>query len=327
MVKKRGNKVKAISLIVNLIISIVAFSFLVVLNSEVVSSTLTKNDLRRGVSDEYLNRMKDYEKTFNDAVQNSRYSDAQEILEFLGPDLKDEAYKRLSDHLTITRNSRATTGGTGSSPLPTATTPGVLFTEQKISFEPRTFQGIIEPVYGAEKTISGDYSLLNMEGKVIGTASKEILKQSNLNPDLFIEGHNFNDATRGTIQVGNKNLGGRLLEKNKVFLTSDNKLLTQNADGTWTEKLKEETPPSTGTGGVGLQKWLGSWYGKGFLGNIVQGAVWAGVVYGLIRYLQDIYEKHEGESPERVLLSDKPLLASVIIWAIMVVVLIYFVSP
>ncbi len=51
------------------------------------------------------------------------------------------------------------------------------------------------------------------------------------------------------------------------------------------------------------------------------------VVYGLMRYLQDIYEKHEGESPERVLLSDKPLLASVIIWVIMVVVLIYFVSP
>lgn len=51
------------------------------------------------------------------------------------------------------------------------------------------------------------------------------------------------------------------------------------------------------------------------------------VVYGLMRYLQDIYEKHEGESPERVLLSDKPLLFSVIIWVIMVVVLIYFVSP
>jgi decaprenyl-phosphate phosphoribosyltransferase len=31
------------------------------------------------------------------------------------------------------------------------------------------------------------------------------------------------------------------------------------------------------------------------------------VVYGLMRYLQDIYEKHEGESPDRVLLSDKPL--------------------
>jgi len=51
------------------------------------------------------------------------------------------------------------------------------------------------------------------------------------------------------------------------------------------------------------------------------------VVYGLMRYLQDIYEKNEGESPEKVLLSDKPLLATVIIWVIMVVVLIYFVSP
>ncbi len=32
------------------------------------------------------------------------------------------------------------------------------------------------------------------------------------------------------------------------------------------------------------------------------------VVYGIMRYLQLIYEKNEGESPERVLLSDKPLI-------------------
>lgn len=49
------------------------------------------------------------------------------------------------------------------------------------------------------------------------------------------------------------------------------------------------------------------------------------VVYGLMRYIQDIYEKNEGESPERVLLSDIPLLLDVIIWAILVVILIYFV--
>lgn len=48
------------------------------------------------------------------------------------------------------------------------------------------------------------------------------------------------------------------------------------------------------------------------------------VVYGLMRYLQDIYEKHEGESPEKVLLSDIPLLSSVILWAILVVGIIYF---
>lgn len=51
------------------------------------------------------------------------------------------------------------------------------------------------------------------------------------------------------------------------------------------------------------------------------------VVYGLMRYLQDIYEKHEGESPEKVLFSDKPLLFTVTLWAILVVVLIYFVAP
>ena len=47
------------------------------------------------------------------------------------------------------------------------------------------------------------------------------------------------------------------------------------------------------------------------------------VVYGLMRYLQDIYEKHEGESPEKVLISDKPLLANTLIWIFMVVFIIY----
>jgi 4-hydroxybenzoate polyprenyltransferase len=51
------------------------------------------------------------------------------------------------------------------------------------------------------------------------------------------------------------------------------------------------------------------------------------VVYGLMRYLQDIYEKNEGESPEKVLFSDRPLLAAVIIWAVLVVVMVYFINP
>jgi len=47
------------------------------------------------------------------------------------------------------------------------------------------------------------------------------------------------------------------------------------------------------------------------------------VVYGLMRYLQDIYEKHEGESPEKVLLSDTPLLTTVILWVLLVIIVIY----
>ncbi len=50
------------------------------------------------------------------------------------------------------------------------------------------------------------------------------------------------------------------------------------------------------------------------------------VVYGLMRYLQDIYEKHEGESPDKVLLSDKPLLATVITWIMMVIIIIYIIQ-
>lgn len=50
------------------------------------------------------------------------------------------------------------------------------------------------------------------------------------------------------------------------------------------------------------------------------------VIYGLMRYLQDIFEKSEGESPDRVLLSDKALLTSVIIWIFLVVFIIYFIG-
>lgn len=48
------------------------------------------------------------------------------------------------------------------------------------------------------------------------------------------------------------------------------------------------------------------------------------VIYGVMRYLYIIYEKKEGESPERVLLTDKPLLFTVIIWVVMAVGIIYF---
>ncbi len=51
------------------------------------------------------------------------------------------------------------------------------------------------------------------------------------------------------------------------------------------------------------------------------------VVYGLMRYLQDIYEKHEGESPDRVLTSDKPLLIAVIFWTFLVIAIIYLIGP
>ena len=50
------------------------------------------------------------------------------------------------------------------------------------------------------------------------------------------------------------------------------------------------------------------------------------VVYGLMRYLQDIYEKQEGESPEKVLLSDTPLLITVILWGLLSIFIIYVIG-
>lgn len=48
------------------------------------------------------------------------------------------------------------------------------------------------------------------------------------------------------------------------------------------------------------------------------------VIYGVMRYLYIIYEKKEGESPERVLLTDKPLLITVILWILSVIGIIYY---
>lgn len=48
------------------------------------------------------------------------------------------------------------------------------------------------------------------------------------------------------------------------------------------------------------------------------------VIYGVMRYLYIIYEKKEGESPERVLLTDRPLLTTVIVWVLMVIFIIYY---
>ncbi len=47
------------------------------------------------------------------------------------------------------------------------------------------------------------------------------------------------------------------------------------------------------------------------------------VIYGVMRYLQLIYEQNKGESPERVLLSDKPLLITASVWIVMVIGIIY----
>lgn len=47
------------------------------------------------------------------------------------------------------------------------------------------------------------------------------------------------------------------------------------------------------------------------------------VIFGVMRYLQLVYEKNEGESPEKVLVSDKPLLFTGFFFISAVVVIIY----
>ena len=47
------------------------------------------------------------------------------------------------------------------------------------------------------------------------------------------------------------------------------------------------------------------------------------VIYGVARYLYIIYEKKGGESPERILLSDRPILATVLLWIVSIMLIIY----
>ncbi|MBF0253457.1 MAG: decaprenyl-phosphate phosphoribosyltransferase, partial [Candidatus Omnitrophica bacterium] len=49
------------------------------------------------------------------------------------------------------------------------------------------------------------------------------------------------------------------------------------------------------------------------------------VIYGVARYLYVIYEKGEAESPERVLLSDKPLLFTVTFWGLLTMLIIFLI--
>jgi 4-hydroxybenzoate polyprenyltransferase len=47
------------------------------------------------------------------------------------------------------------------------------------------------------------------------------------------------------------------------------------------------------------------------------------VLYGIFRYLYLIYQKKEGGTPERIILSDHPLLAGVLLWLVSCVLILY----
>jgi 4-hydroxybenzoate polyprenyltransferase len=47
------------------------------------------------------------------------------------------------------------------------------------------------------------------------------------------------------------------------------------------------------------------------------------VIFGVMRYMQLVYEKNQGESPERVLLSDRPLLITALLFGLIVMTVMY----
>ena len=49
------------------------------------------------------------------------------------------------------------------------------------------------------------------------------------------------------------------------------------------------------------------------------------VLFGIMRYMQLIYEG-QGESPEKILTSDLPLMSTVISWALVAILIIYIIG-
>jgi hypothetical protein len=47
------------------------------------------------------------------------------------------------------------------------------------------------------------------------------------------------------------------------------------------------------------------------------------VIYGVMRYLHLIYETNQGESPEKILTGDKPMMITISIWALLVIFILY----
>ena len=48
------------------------------------------------------------------------------------------------------------------------------------------------------------------------------------------------------------------------------------------------------------------------------------VIYAIFRYLYLVYQKDEGGTPEELLMRDRPLLASIVLWGITAVVILYW---
>ena len=47
------------------------------------------------------------------------------------------------------------------------------------------------------------------------------------------------------------------------------------------------------------------------------------VLYGLMRYAQLLYERNEGEAPEKIVTTDKPLIVSMALWGISTILVLY----
>jgi len=120
----------------------------------------------------------------------------------------------------------------------------------------------------------------------------------------------------------NKNLGTRkiLLHYPENLLDSLTVMFATSAWLSYTMFTFLQPPPSAGPQVLVL---FGDFLPRTFLASKWLMITVPFVIYGVMRYLYVIYEKKEGESPERVLLSDWPLLTSVISWGLLVFFVIY----
>jgi len=135
---------------------------------------------------------------------------------------------------------------TGETPKIKDPSSGLLtpFDQFKVSIPAHEFEE--ELIYGIERNVEGKYNLLDQNGKIVSTANEQQLINSNLDPSRFIkiDGKmiNFNGAEASTINVGGKQIDG--LMKGDNFLSPDDKVLYKNVDEKWVKAGEPITSPT-----------------------------------------------------------------------------------
>ncbi len=301
---KRGVKIQVTTQIMILLIGIISFSYIInasfiVSGSEV--TILSKRAVSSGGETIYYATTSASSKEIQ--ITRDQFNDFQptitkvdsSTLPNLGLVTKDDAppadpiAKPNEEPAEQGDKSKADIGGMATTVLPAALGPGTKVLgggaggATTIPFGGSyRFPGTLnnDLATSAKPLADGNWQLLNQQGTPIGTATKEQLAGSGLNPDLFHGGINFNggptiDAAKGLKTLDGKSLVGTQTADGKyIYNLEDKTVYAQAQNGDWVKA-------GTNTKGTTyLSQAFGATRG-GFWDAALSGLEWAAIAYGL----------------------------------------------